>query len=1051
MLPGIDTSDIRHGEIRKTKLIDQELTKLRVDIAALQETRIADCGSIREKNFTFFWQGLPSGEPRHHGVGFAIRNELLAAADTPIGVNERLMTLRVHIPGGHATLICVYAPTLAAEPDVKDAFYGRLREALDAIPQQDQVYLLGDFNARVGRDSAAWPDVVGHFGVGNVNENGQRLLEFCAEKNLAITNTYFGVKPHRRVSWRHPRSGHWHQIDLIVTKKQHLKSCRLTRSYHSADCCTDHSLVISRVNLRLNKTPRSFVSQKRKINISATKDAANTRKFSEDCRNKLDSLHVYEEGEIDASWRDIAGVIYDCATAAYGTTRSSNKDWVEENLPLLLPLIEKKREAMLIDKQLSTQASKKRLKQAKSEVQRASRKCANNYWQDLCGSIQAAFEQGNLKEYYSLLKVALGPSISKSAALKSKEGLPIVDKSQQLERWVEHYSDLYARADLTRQHAELHNYLPALSVMWELDAEPTQEELRNAIAMLPNGKSPGEDGIPGEVLKVNSTTLLPSLHQLLLRCWAQGRMPQDMRDALITTLYKNKGDKGCCDNYRGISLLSVAGKAFAKVLLKRLQILAERVLPETQCGFRAQRSTIDMIFTLRQLQEKCREQRRPLLIAFIDLAKAFDTVCRPALFDVLRSVGCPPKLLELVSSFHEDMKASIIYNGSKSNDFFVKNGVKQGCVLAPTLFGIYFSVLLGVALEGVEDGVFIRTRADGSLFNLSRLRSQRHTYQFVCRELLFADDAAIVSHDEQSLQAMMNRLSWACDLFSLTISVRKTEILVQGVEDMPNITLGSDALTTSSNFTYLGSVITQNLSLDDELSCRIGKAATTFGRLSGRVWNNHKLTTKTKVLVFQSCILSTLLYGSETWTLYSKQEKRLCTFYMRNLRKLLNIKWQDKVTNTEVLARAGLPSMPELLRKSRLRWLGHVNRMAPERLPRQVLYGELATGTRAVGRPKLRYKDVCKATLKDFHIEINSWQNISLDRNLWRHATHNGMKAYAGDLEQRHQIRRTRRHESRNGRNSAENVQFVCVVCQRACLSRIGLISHERACRRNRV
>ena len=158
MLPGIDTSDIRHGEIRKTKLIDQELTKLRVDIAALQETRIADCGSIREKNFTFFWQGLSSEEPRHHGVGFAIRNELLAATDTPVGVNERLMTLRVHIPGGYATLICVYAPTLAAEADVKDAFYGRLREILDAIPQQDQIYLLGDFNARVGRDSAAWPD-----------------------------------------------------------------------------------------------------------------------------------------------------------------------------------------------------------------------------------------------------------------------------------------------------------------------------------------------------------------------------------------------------------------------------------------------------------------------------------------------------------------------------------------------------------------------------------------------------------------------------------------------------------------------------------------------------------------------------------------------------------------------------------------------------------------------------------------------------------------------------------------------------------------------------
>ena len=96
--------------------------------------------------------------------------------------------------------------------------------------------------------------------------------------------------------------------------------------------------------------------------------------------------------------------------------------------------------------------------------------------------------------------------------------------------------------------------------------------------------------------------------------------------------------------------------------------------------------------------------------------------------------------------------------------------------------------------------------------------------------------------------------------------------------------------------------------------------------------------------------------------------------------------------------------------------------MALERLPRQVLYGDLATGTRTVGRPKLRHENVCKATLIYFHIEIDSWQNMSLDRNLWRHATYNGKKAYAADLEHRDQIRKTRRHVARNIRNPVENV-----------------------------
>ena len=108
-----------------------------------------------------------------------------------------------------------------------------------------------------------------------------------------------------------------------------------------------------------------------------------------------------------------------------------------------------------------------------------------------------------------------------------------------------------------------------------------------------------------------------------------------MRDANVVTLYKNKGDRSDCSNYHGISLLRIVGKVFARVVLKRLQVLAEQVCPESQCGFRANRSTIDMIFSLKQLQEKCREQRQPLFVAFIDLTKAFDLVSRDGLFKIL--------------------------------------------------------------------------------------------------------------------------------------------------------------------------------------------------------------------------------------------------------------------------------------------------------------------------------------------------------------------------------------------------------------------------------
>ena len=121
----------------------------------------------------------------------------------------------------------------------------------------------------------------------------------------------------------------------------------------------------------------------------------------------------------------------------------------------------------------------------------------------------------------------------------------------------------------------------------------------------------------------------------------------------------------------------------------KLWVLAERIYPESHCGFKAKRATIDMIFSLRQLQEKCREQGKPLYVAFIDLAKAFDLVSRDGLFKILAKIGCPPTLLSIVKSFHDNMKGTVLFDGNTSDPFNIPRGVKQGCVLAPTLFGIF--------------------------------------------------------------------------------------------------------------------------------------------------------------------------------------------------------------------------------------------------------------------------------------------------------------------------------------------------------------------------
>ena len=617
-----------------------------------------------------------------------------------------------------------------------------------------------------------------------------------------------------------------------------------------------------------------------------------------------------------------------------------------------------------------------------------------------------------------------------------------------MHRWVEHYSELYSRENVVTPSA-LDNF-ERLPVMEELDAAPTEDELSKAIDSLASGKAPGNDSIPPDLLKSCKTTPLYPLHELLCQCWEEGAVPQDMRDAKIVTLYKNKGERSDCNNYRGISLISIVGKVYARVLLARLQKLADRVYPKSQCGFRAGRSTIDMVFSLRQLQEKCREQNQPLYIAFIDLTKAFDLVSRDGLFRALVKIGCPPKLHSLIESFHSDMKGTVQFNGNLSEPFDIRSGVKQGCVLAPTLFRIFFALVLRHAFSTSQEGIYLRTRSDGKLFNLARLKAKSKVRETIIRDMLFAADAAVATHQQEELQALMNRFSQACKDFGLTISLKKTNILGQNTPSTPAITVDDYELEVVHQFTYLGSSITDNLSLDTELDKRIGKASTTLARLTKRVWANRDLSIRTKMAVYNACIISTLLYGSETWTTHARQEKRLNSFHLRCLRRILDISWQDKVTNIEVLSRAGLPTMYTLLRQRRLRWLGHVHRMEDGRIPKDILYGELARGKRNIGRPQLRFKDVCKRDMKSMDINTESWEELAADRSSWRSTLHFRLQAGEAELTKKATEKRARRKDSAANNSVPQQTDkpttCTCNSCGRDCHSRIGLFSHRRRC-----
>ena len=246
-------------------------------------------------------------------------------------------------------------------------------------------------------------------------------------------------------------------------------------------------------------------------------------------------------------------------------------------------------------------------------------------------------DRKNTKLFYDGLKAIYGPQANGSSSILSAGAeTRLTEPSHILARWEEHLIDVLNRSSKISQ-AAIDN-IAQRPMMGDIAQRPTLDETTAAIKKLSSGKAEGRDAIAAEMYKYGGINHTKSHAKLFNNIWDSRAVPQEFKDATIVHIYKRKGD--ICDNHRGISLLCIARKILKRILLNRLSLhLVDNVLPESQCGFRAQRSTIDMVFAARQVQGKCREQSLDLYMVFVDMTKAFDTISRYGLWQILRKIG----------------------------------------------------------------------------------------------------------------------------------------------------------------------------------------------------------------------------------------------------------------------------------------------------------------------------------------------------------------------------------------------------------------------------
>ena len=262
----------------------------------------------------------------------------------------------------------------------------------------------------------------------------------------------------------------------------------------------------------------------------------------------------------------------------------------------------------------------------------------------------------------------------------------------------------------------------------------TFDELEKVIISFKNKKSPGTDNINIELFKYAPQEIKYRFLNILNICWTTLQIPKSWKEAHICPIFK-KGDRNDCNNYRGISLLNVAYKIFAKIITRRINVLSEVLISETQHGFRKGRSCSDCVFILKQIIQKRREYNLQTHILFIDYTKAFDKVLRNKVWDIMRKNGYPSHLVNIIEELYRNTEICIKPNGEKEE---TNLGMRQGCPLSPTLFNIY----IDAAVEEWQ----------------KQLRNNFKIGNTILDTILFADDQVILSTSEDELQRAIYKL-----------------------------------------------------------------------------------------------------------------------------------------------------------------------------------------------------------------------------------------------------------------------------------------------------
>jgi hypothetical protein len=491
-------------------------------------------------------------------------------------------------------------------------------------------------------------------------------------------------------------------------------------------------------------------------------------------------------------------------------------------------------------------------------------------------------------------------------------------------------------------------------------------EIKESVRSFPNGKSPGEDKISADFLKHCDDAVLELIASRFTRYVRLCTTPDDWRNSKTTLIHK-KGDKEDLETYRPITILPVLYKLFTKCILRRIRNTLEEAQPIEQAGFRRSFSTMDHIATLQKLLEIGREHSMPITLVFIDYHKAFDSIEPAAVWTNLRDQGVEEEYIRILEECYKNCSTTIrpFY---KNVRIPITRGVRQGDPISPNLFA---SCLEGIfrQLNWDKFGVLI----DGRKLN----------------HLRFADDIVLISHSPQEATTMLNELVNASSSIGLMVNKTKTKSMRNHLANTTPVLLNNTPLEDTTEYVYLGRLLTTSNELLPEIHRRRKAAWAAFNNI--KCTTDHLTCSKTRATIFDTHVLPALCYGSEQWTTTKALENRVRVSHAALERRLIGITLTEQrekgIHGTDIRQISRVSDPLKHVLKSKLRWAGHVARRTDNRWTTATMEWYPRDWKRPVGRPPMRWND----SLRKNHCTrdpngriVEYWTTRAKNRNDWK-------------------------------------------------------------------